>query len=243
MIGYSGAGLTRYYLGRNFLRWAHGGLVVIALALLTQSCATSTRRAPSPHAYPASWWTPVPDAAAASWEILPQAAGPGEVIVSKRNELGVLSNFAPTPFTLDGVRYASVEGFWQMMLFPEGADDARATAAGLTWTRTRAEVASLVAFEAKRAGDEGEANMKRMGIDWVTYRGRHIVYRADETGEHYALILRAMRQKLAENPEVRRVLLATGDLVLRPDHHEEPNAAPAWRYCSIWMRIRAELVR
>jgi len=37
------------------------------------------------------------------------------------NELGLLSNFAPTPFVFHGQRYASVEGFWQMMKYPEGA--------------------------------------------------------------------------------------------------------------------------
>src|SRR5579862_950206 len=65
--------------------------------------------------YPPYWWAPVPENQKASWEILPQAAGPGEVILSKRNELGILSNFAATPFTFRGRRYASVEGFWQMM--------------------------------------------------------------------------------------------------------------------------------
>jgi predicted NAD-dependent protein-ADP-ribosyltransferase YbiA (DUF1768 family) len=44
-----------------------------------------------------------------------------------------------------------------------------------------------------------------------------------------------------QNPEVRRVLLATGDLVLKPDHHQEPNAPAAWRYYQILMEIRAEL--
>src|SRR5882672_827579 len=47
---------------------------------------------------PAHWWTPVPTNGAPAWEILPQDAAPGEVILSKRNELGLLSNFAPTPF-------------------------------------------------------------------------------------------------------------------------------------------------
>ena len=50
--------------------------------------------------YPAHWWTPVPDANKPDWEILPQAAKPGEVILSKWNELGILSNFAATSFTL-----------------------------------------------------------------------------------------------------------------------------------------------
>jgi predicted NAD-dependent protein-ADP-ribosyltransferase YbiA (DUF1768 family) len=52
-----------------------------------------------------------------------------------------------------------------------------------------------------------------------------------------------MREKLRQNPEVRRVLLATGDLVLRPDHVQEADAPPEWRYCEIWMRLRGELRR
>src|SRR5277367_2930622 len=91
--------------------------------------------------YPAHWWAPVPEAGKPDWEILPQAAKPGEVILSKRNELGILSNFAATPFTLYGKRYASVEGFWQMMLYPEGPGDPRAKFPGLTWPHTRSKVA------------------------------------------------------------------------------------------------------
>ena len=72
---------------------------------------------------------------APSWEILPQEARPGEVILSKRHELGLLSNFAPTPFTFHGKRYASLEGFWQMMLYPEGPGDPRATPASPGNTR------------------------------------------------------------------------------------------------------------
>src|SRR4029077_18554955 len=86
--------------------------------------------------YPEHWWTPVPEQGKPDWEILPQSAQPGEVILSKRNELGILSNFAPTPFTLRGKRYASVEGFWQMMLYPEGPGDPRAKAPGITWAHT-----------------------------------------------------------------------------------------------------------
>src|SRR6266853_5294186 len=95
--------------------------------------------------YPAHWWTPVPESQKAVWEILPQAAKAGEVILSKRNELGILSNFAATPFTLRGKRYASVEGFWQMMLYPEGPSDPRAT---LKWQYTREQVAQMTAWDA-----------------------------------------------------------------------------------------------
>src|SRR5208283_2908942 len=110
----------------------------------------------------------------AVWEILPQAAKPGEVIVSKRNELGILSNFAATPFTYRGQRYASVEGFWQMMLYPEGPDDPRAQAKGIVWPHTRGEVSHLTAFDAKDAGTFAEDNMRKMGIDWVTFEGKRM---------------------------------------------------------------------
>jgi predicted NAD-dependent protein-ADP-ribosyltransferase YbiA (DUF1768 family) len=191
--------------------------------------------------YPARWWTPVIDPQKPDWEILPQAAKPGEVILSKRNELGILSNFAATPFTLRGVRYASVEGFWQMMLYPEGWDDPRAKATFLKWPYTRAEVALMTAFQAKAAGDIAEENMRKLGIDWVTFEGRRMRYRSMVRADHYRLIVEAMRAKLSQNPSVRQILLSTGDLVLLPDHTQEPNAPPEWAYFKIWMEIRREL--
>src|SRR5213594_3130781 len=127
--------------------------------------------------YPPHWWTPVIDPKQPDWEILPQEAGPGEVILSKRNELGLLSNFAPTPFVFHDKRYASLEGFWQMMKYPEGPDDPRAKFRGLEWKFTRDEVAQLTAFAAKKAGDVASENMKKMGIEWVTFEGRRMEYR------------------------------------------------------------------
>ncbi len=191
--------------------------------------------------YPERWWTPVPESQKAVWEILPQAAKPGQVIVSKRNELGILSNFAATPFTFRGKRYASVEGFWQMMLYPEGPDDPRAKAPGIRWPHTRADVSRMTAFDAKDAGTAGEENMRKMGIDWVTFEGRRIEYRSKNKGDHYGLIVGAMRAKLEQNPRVREILLATGNLVLLPDHIQEPDPPAEWLYCQIWMRIRKEI--
>src|SRR5579862_2831252 len=176
-----------------------------------------------PATYPAHWWAPVPEDQKAVWEILPQAAKPGEVILSKRNELGVLSNFAATPFTFRGQRYASVEGFWQMMLYPENSNDPRAKFPGLTWPHTREEVAQMTAFDAKNAGDLGEKNMQKLGIDWVTFDGKRTKYWSMEKSEHYRIIVAAMRAKLEQNPKVKEILLSTGDLVLRPDHYQEEN--------------------
>ncbi|MFH1417653.1 MAG: NADAR family protein [Planctomycetota bacterium] len=221
----------------------------LAAALWITGCSepatpsTDSERHTQSSPYPQHWWEPVPEAEAASWEILPQAAGPGEVIVSKRNELGLLSNFAYTPFVFHGQRYPSLEGFWQMMKYPETSADPRATFPGITWKYTREEVSQMVGAEAKAAGKLATKNMKDMGIDWVTFEGREMKYWTPGKGKHYALILQATREKVRQNHEVRDVLLSTGDLALRPDHHQAADAPPAWLYCEILMGIRAELRR
>jgi hypothetical protein len=201
---------------------------------------------PSDSRYPAVWFAPINDPKKPDWEILPQEAKPGEVILSKRNELGLLSNFAATPFEYRGKRYASVEGFWQMMLYPDphDKDDPRAKSTDIEWKYTREQVAQMSAFEAKSAGTLAEENMNKIGIGWVSFEGARLPYRltdVTEKGVHYELIVGAMRAKMEQNPEVKRVLLATGDLILKPDHHTEPNAPAAWRYNEIWMQIRGEL--
>jgi predicted NAD-dependent protein-ADP-ribosyltransferase YbiA (DUF1768 family) len=227
------------------IRRAVMALIAWALVALGPQCGPKTASADEPIArdprYPSHWWEPAPQQGAPAWEILPQAAGPGEVILSKRHELGHLSNFAATPFEFHGKRYASLEGFWQMMKYPENAADPRATFPGLEWKYTREQVAGLTGFEAKAAGDLASANMKRMGIDWVTFEGEQMVYRPAKPSKHYQLIVEATWEKVKQNPEVKKVLLSTGDLVLKPDHHQEPNPPAAWRYYEILTDIRSEL--
>ncbi len=191
--------------------------------------------------YPDEWWTPVPKDQAPGWEVLPQDAGQGEVILSKRNELGILSNFAATPIVLDGKQYASIEGLWQSMKYPEGANDERLKDPNVKWKHTRDEVAAMSAFEAKGAGSHANENMKALGIDWVTYQGKKMKYLENAKGDFYQIIWRAENEKLKQNSEVERILRKTGDLKLRPDHKQSANAAPAWKYHEIWMEIRAGL--
>jgi predicted NAD-dependent protein-ADP-ribosyltransferase YbiA (DUF1768 family) len=224
------------------------GLTLLLLLALTgcdsahekHSAAQATQCASR---YPGHRWRAVPREGAPAWEILPQEAGRGEVILSKRNELGLLSNFAPTPFTFRGQRYASLEGFWQMMKYPEGPDDPRAAYPGLRWAWTREQVARLTGFEAKRAGTLADENMSKMGIGWVSFEGKRFDYKPPVPGEHYRLIVAVTREKVRQNPDVMKVLLATGNLGLKPDHHQETNAPAAWRYYEILMQIRAELQR
>src|SRR5437868_5700641 len=146
----------------NYVRTATVALLLMSIGSSDERSQVLAAETPKPAVrdsrYPANWWIPAPMKGAPSWEILPQEAGPGEVILSKRNELGLLSNFAATPFTFHGKKYASLEGFWQMMKYPEGPNDARAQFPGLHWNYTREQVAQLTSFEAKRAGTLAEEN-------------------------------------------------------------------------------------
>ena len=214
-------------------------IITVVLLFVVIGCAYKTIRAEGN--YPPHWWTPVTDANPPAWEILPQAAKPGEVILSKRNELGILSNFARTPFEYRGKHYESIEGFWQMMLYPENASDWRALDKRVQWKYTREQVSQMVGFEAKAAGELAEQNMRILGIDWVSFEEEHFPYRSAEKGRHYTLIREAMTEKLRQNPKVKEILKATGSLILRPDHHEEPNAPAEWRYFDVWMELRSTL--
>jgi hypothetical protein len=86
-------------------------ILSIAFSLCGQQPDSGIQATSRDPRYPSHWWTPVSEVGKPDWEILPQEAGPGEVILSKRNELGLLSNFAATPFTYRGKRYASLRVF------------------------------------------------------------------------------------------------------------------------------------
>ena len=128
-----------------------------------------------------------------------------------------------------------------MMKYPEGPNDERAKFPGLEWRYTREQVGELTSFDAKAAGTLADQNMKKVGITGVTFAGQRIEYRPAVPGQHYRLIVAATREKVRQNSEVRKVLLATGDLILKPDHHQEPNAPAAWRYYEILTQIRTDL--
>jgi hypothetical protein len=128
-----------------------------------------------------------------------------------------------------------------MMLYPEDASDPRATFPGLTWKFTRAQVAQMTAFDANNAGYLASQNMKTMGITWASFEGKRFEYRSATSGEHYRLIVEVTHAKVDQNQEVKRVLLATGDLILKPDHHQSADDPPEWRYFDLLTTIREEL--
>lgn len=189
--------------------------------------------------YPRYWWKDVSKDDLAWWEIAPQDAGPGEVILSKRNELGLLSNFAKTPFYFYGKRYSNLEALWQSMKYPENNNDIRAKKA--KWPYLRSEVEKMDAFSAKKAGDLATKIMKKMGVNYVTFNNVKLIYWTELKGEHYHLIRYAMLTKLLQNKEVQKVLKRTKGLILLPDHLTKSSDPPAWKYNEIWMEIRDQL--
>lgn len=134
----------------------------------------------------------------------------------------LLSNFAPTPFELWGMRFASVEGFWQGLKYPEGSPE-------------QLRVFGLVAYEAKRAGKKAPRR------ETFTWRGK--VYRVG-TPEHWGLMRKALRAKFEQNPEARRALLATAGLRLTHDlgPGRDSKTIPGRVFAALLEEIREEFL-
>ena len=199
-----------------------------------------TAAAKAPQGYPAGWWQEIPREQAWPWEVLPQNAGPGEVILSKRTQLGLFTSFATTPFTFHERRYASMLGFEASLRYPEGPSDPR-LADGVKWSHTREEVAGLTGLQAHRAGERAEDNMRALGIGWVSFQGERIEYLGAGHERYAELVEEASLAKLRQDPQLERLLLSTGDLRLRPDYRSKADTVPASLYCEVWTRIRARL--
>lgn len=132
----------------------------------------------------------------------------------------LISNFAPTPFELDGRQYASVEGFWQGLKFPKASD--------------RRRIATLVAGTAKRAGEEA------VPCRTFLYEGERVV---PGTHAHWKLMERACWAKFTQNDEAKAALLATGERPITHVMRKDSTTIPGVIMSDIWMRIRRRLRR
>jgi predicted NAD-dependent protein-ADP-ribosyltransferase YbiA (DUF1768 family) len=128
----------------------------------------------------------------------------------------LISNFAPTPFALDGREYACVEAFWQGLKFANESE--------------RRGVASLDGPAARKAGEE-----QGYGAT-VTYEGREIVV---GTWEHWQLMEAACVAKFTQHDEAQAALLSTGERPLQHRMRRDSRAIPGAIMAEIWMRIRA----
>jgi predicted NAD-dependent protein-ADP-ribosyltransferase YbiA (DUF1768 family) len=129
-----------------------------------------------------------------------------------------ISNFADTPFVLDGREYRTVEGFWQGLRFD--TED------------QRRQVAALTGPQAKRI-----SHTKPFGLT-VDYEGETIVV---GTWRHWQLMERANRAKFDQNPRAREALLSTGERPLEHRMRRDSRSIPGVIMADIWMRIRKDL--
>lgn len=103
-----------------------------------------------------------------------------------------LSNLYPSPFTLDGVEYASVEAFRMYIKYPEEYLD-------------RENIKTLSGLKAKLSWNDAKF------IKSFIYQWNEIVMWSDG---HHALLKRAIKAKLEQNPDILQALLNTGDRLL-----------------------------
>lgn len=134
-----------------------------------------------------------------------------------------LSNFALSPFVLDGVMLASVEGFIQGIKFPEDHP-----------LRQQAFVSA--GWQAKELGRSAD----RQGAWWG---GARMGYGSPD---HQHVIERALRARLAQNQGLQQVLRSTAGLVIRHEPGGGPEPAvtslPAEAFCRILTDIRDGLL-
>ena len=131
----------------------------------------------------------------------------------------LISNFAETPFELDGQRYSSVEAFWQGLKHP---DEAR-----------RREIAPLFGKEAMLAGADAPVSEN------VLYGGQTIRV---GTSDHWHLMTIACHAKFSQHEGARRALLGTGERPLMHRTRIDSRTIPGVIMADIWMKIRHRLL-
>ncbi|MBA4027306.1 MAG: hypothetical protein C0473_03595 [Cyanobacteria bacterium DS3.002] len=97
----------------------------------------------------------------------------------------LMSNFAETPFTLKGQRFASVEGFYQSLKFTDA--------------EMRSRVANMSGPIAKSFGRKGTAEA-------ATFEGNTFPF---GSAQHHDLIKDALRAKLEQHPQIAAEFIST----------------------------------
>lgn len=143
-------------------------------------------------------------------------------VISNHREASIrlLSNFATTPFEFEGRRYQTVEGFWQGLRFNDEAE--------------RERLAQVTGIVAKRAGRE------RPYGEFVQYGGRSVRVGSPD---HWWLMEQACTAKFTQSEIARTALLATHPRPLEHRVRRDSKSIPGVIMASIWMRIRAKLLK
>jgi len=154
---------------------------------------------------------------------LPRHRRPLNVASHAAEEIGrELSNFAARRFTLDGRSYASIEGWYQGLKWPEAAK--------------RAEISKLSGSRAKNAGDGAPKSAT------FVYQGLTFVF---GSAEHHTLIKTAIKASLVQNPKVKTAFMETHPrpIVHQLGRPERPGSSlPGTKFARILEEIREEFV-
>lgn len=131
-----------------------------------------------------------------------------------------LSNFAHTPFVLDGIAYASIEGFYASILIASNVPRKEKTR--LLW-----------GLRAKREIPKAKPAV-------INYHGQLIGLGSPE---HHALVKRAIAAKLVAHPKIARAFVMTRPRPIQHEtgHPDRPNAEfPKEVLCRILEELREE---
>jgi len=124
-----------------------------------------------------------------------------------RNAFGFLSNYHDAPITIDGEVWRSTEFFYQAQ---KSANSEYRDAIRLATS----------ADHAKGIGADPQRSKKARKRSW--FHGRLDQWRTDWHEAKLAVMETAVRAKFGQNPELRAMLLATGDAVIIEDSSHDP---------------------
>lgn len=144
--------------------------------------------------------------------------GPLNVVYGIAPRFAAISNLAPAAFVLDGRPYASIEGFWQGLKFPDEAD--------------RRRLAALHGLAAKAAGDGAPP------ATHFEYEGERI---AMGSPTHHRLMEQACLAKFTQDAVACAALLATSARTITHVLPQDSRNIPGVVMAGIWMRVRERL--
>ena len=133
-----------------------------------------------------------------------------------------MSNFAHTPFVLDGVEFGSVESFYVWLMLSGGGNEHK-----------RERVRPMWALHAKRLYPKVRPERICYGGTWIDVGG----------GDHIGIIKRALRAKLDAHPDIARRFVETRPrpLVHETGFPDKPDAEfPKETLCRLLTELREE---
>ena len=137
----------------------------------------------------------------------------------------ILSNFADTPFEVDGVHCACSESFIQSLKIAKASEQAM--------------FCSLKGEDAWKNGSRLTASVFSSGKVW--WQG--VSYDL-HSKEHFEIVKRGLIAKYSQSKDAREALLASGNATLTHDYGQPPGemqSLPIAVFCQIVTKIRQEL--